>query len=150
MDDGQQHQVVALLIRGGNVARHGVNRLRYSRGLSYFNSSLHAEVDLIRNCDPSELIGSKVYVYRFNNTIHPQAREPKVSAPCPLCQHMLKSAQIGRVAFIDRDNQLVSRKGRDLHSLVDHPYNITTTFATRQKDNAEMRFNAVNYIEEMQ
>lgn len=146
MDDNQQHQVVALLVKGGTVVRFGVNQLRYSNRMSYFDHSLHAEVDLIKKCSADELVGAKIFVYRFNNTTAPDAREPKVSAPCLLCQHMLNTAKIGKVTYIDKNNNLVCTKGRDLNMLTNHPCEITKFFAEEQRVNKAVRFEPSRYM----
>lgn len=138
--------MVALLIRGGKVVNFGVNQLRYSRGLSYFKQSLHAEIDLIKKSKSTDIVGAKVYIYRFNNTTAPDAREPKTSEPCLLCQHMLNRAMVGKVTFIDKNNNLASVRSKDFHQLTDHPCQITKIFAEQQRANSEVRFEPQQYI----
>mgnify|MGYP003394332659 CR=1 FL=1 len=120
--------------------------MRYSRGLSYFTQSLHAEIDLIKKSPKQDLIGAKIYIYRFNNTSAPDAREPKISGPCLLCQHMLQKAMVGKVTYIDKNNVLVSTRGRDLHCLTEHPCQITRIFAKQQQANSDIRFEPQIYI----
>lgn len=145
MDD-QKHQVIALLVKAGNVIRYGVNQIRYVRETSYFSTSLHAEADLIRQCSHDELSGAKIFVYRFNNSMAPDAREPKASAPCPLCAHMLHTAGVGKVWYMNTNTEVEMKRGRDFALLTDHPYNITAHFAEKQKYNRQMRFEPAAYL----
>lgn len=94
--DGERHLVAALQIRGGHVVNYGVNGLKYRRSFSYFNCSLHAEVDLVRRANFS-LGGDKICIYRFNRA--QDIGDCRDSKPCPLCVNLLAQAGAGRVIF---------------------------------------------------
>lgn len=142
----QQHQVVALLVRGGSVISYGVNQLRYVRGRSYFEGSLHAEVDLIRKSNPDDLRAGKIFIYRFNNSLDPAAREPKCGAPCLLCQHSLKEAGANKITYIDQAGELTTKRNRHMCKLSNHPHIITRQFVAAQKITSALRFNPQNYL----
>jgi tRNA(Arg) A34 adenosine deaminase TadA len=100
------------------------------RNRSVFDCSVHAEMDLLNKVG-DKAKGSKIFIYRFNNTTSPTAREPKNAKPCPLCQHALKKAGVSRVYHVDDDGNLQTLKNRDMCSLVGEPVNITKHFLKR-------------------
>ncbi len=131
-----QYQVVSIAIKNGKPLAMGVNRYRYSKNLSVFETWLHAEMDLLlklgsraRNC--------KFYIYRFNNTSHPEARNPSVSKPCPFCQHLMKEAGVSRAVYLDENKQLGFLKNREFISLTGTPSNITKYFLHRARASGE-------------
>lgn len=135
------------MIRGGRVIRYGVNQMRYAKNKSYFYCSLHAEAALIRKCKPSEIRGAKILVYRFNNTTADDARDPKCSTPCHLCQHELKKAGISRITCMDLDGKIITMKRSDLVSLQDDPSIITMHFLNKYGDDYHGKFYSDHYLE---
>lgn len=89
---------------------------------------MHAETALLRKLKPAELKGAKIYVYRFNNTTASDAREPKCSMPCPMCQHVLRRAGIGRVFCMNDKNKITILKRNDMIVLQDDPTILTAHF----------------------
>ncbi len=124
----QRHQVIAVLVKGGKVVNFGYSQLRYSKNRSYFYASLHAEQNLIERVSAEELFGSKVYVYRFNNSSSPTARQAKCSIPCPLCQHSLKKCGVSRICCLDNNGSQLILKNRDLIELSDEPDSLTNRY----------------------
>lgn len=96
-----RHMVAALQIRGGHVINFGVNSVRYSRDCSYFDCSLHAEVDLVRKSG-FDLRGDKICIYRFNRA--QGEGDARTSRPCPLCVNLLVQADAGRLIFKVNDS----------------------------------------------
>lgn len=127
--------------------RYGVNQIRYAKNKSYFYCSLHAEAALIRKCKPTEIRGAKIFVYRFNNTTAADAREPKCSMPCHLCQHELRRVGIGRVHCMNSNGRIVILKKHDLVILQDHPSVITHHFLKKFGNEYHGKFHSSNYLE---
>jgi hypothetical protein len=121
----------------------GVNKYRYMKGKSTFECSTHAEIDLLSKLGPKAK-GSKIFVYRFNNTCHPKAREAKNAKPCPLCQHELKKSGVARVFYIDNHDQVRTLKNRDMLEVVGSPHVITRQFF--EQNNNTTSFKVLNYI----
>lgn len=136
------------MVKGGRVLKYGVNQLRYAKNKSYFYCSLHAEVALIKKCKPSEARGAKIFVYRFNNTSANDARIPKCSMPCHLCQHELRHAGISRVCCIDPDGKIVVMRKEDMVILRDNPSIITKHFLKKFGDNCHGKFQSSNYLDQ--
>jgi hypothetical protein len=59
---------------------------------------------------------------------------------------MLQKAMIGKAAYIDKANNLVNTRGRDLHSLTNSPCEITKIFAEQQRANTDVRFEPQRYL----
>lgn len=108
----------------------GVNKRRYARNKSVFKCSMHAEIDLLSKLG-DKAKGSKIYLYRFNNTSSPSARENKNGKPCPMCQHALKGAGVARVIYVDNDGNVEQLKNRDMIGLIGEPSRITSIFLDR-------------------
>lgn len=81
-----------------------------------------------------------IYIYRFNNTQAPNARIPHPSGPCSLCRHMLKKHRIGRVYFLDQNNQPSILKHSELEELSGDPAYITQLFIQKQLSSNQLRF----------
>lgn len=120
----QQHLVAALQIRGGHIVNYGINGMKYRRDYSYFNCSLHAEVDLVRKSG-FNLGGDKICVYRFNNSLG--FNESKDSKPCPLCVNLLVQAGAGKVYFKENKEIVVSR-ATDLPAVTCDPIAMTQQY----------------------
>lgn len=126
--------------------RYGVNQIRYAKGMSYFYCSLHAEADLLKKCSPDEIRGAKVFVYRFNNTSADDARQPKCSMPCHLCQHNLKQAGISRVYCINSKGEITVMRKEDMVTLSDHPSSITKHFLRKFGKSYHGKFQSKDYL----
>jgi tRNA(Arg) A34 adenosine deaminase TadA len=140
-----QHQIVAFAVKGGKIINFGVNKRRYSRGKSVFKCSMHAEIDLLSKLG-ERASGSKIYLYRFNNTSCPKARENKNGKPCPLCQHALKNAGVSRVVYVDDNGEVNTLKNRDMIGLVGEPSSITNYFLDRFGDAHHGKFIVNEFI----
>ncbi len=130
-----QHLVVALQIRGGNVINWGVNSIRYRRDFSYFQCSIHAEVDLVSKS--TGLKGSKVCVYRFNRA--QGEGDPRTSQPCPLCANLLAQAGVSRVVF-QLDSQVISCHPMMLPMVYADPVSLTNHYAKVNGSNPDFHF----------
>jgi len=117
----------------------GVNQLRYSRGLSYFDNSLHAEADLIKKVQPADLVGAKIFIYRFNNVgLH--QRQPRASSPCHCCKHLLNETGASRVVYLDSANKLAYSKPQHMRRLSGHPHMLTKNFLSNLKAGDSKKF----------
>ena len=132
-NDFFQHQVVAVAMKNGKPIAFGVNKQRYFKQHSTYNCFCHAEIDLLRQFkkDLKRLKNTKIYVFRFNNSIHPEARKAKNAKPCIFCQHVLKNAGVSRIYYFDDAGQLLCLKNRELNNTFAHPHNITHFWAER-------------------
>ena len=140
-----QHQIVAFAIKGGKPLAFGVNQRRYSKNKSVFKCSMHAEIDLLNKLG-AKAKGSKIYIYRFNNTTSPTARENKNGKPCPLCQHALKKAGVARAYYINDDGETCIIKNREMIGLIGEPANITNHFLDRYGIDHHGKFIANNFV----
>lgn len=122
-----QHLVAALQIRGGHVINFGVNGIKYRRDCSYFNCSLHAEVDLVRKCD-FNLNGDKICIYRFNRA--QDAGDGRDSRPCPLCVNLLAQAGAGKLIYKE-DGTVQSCRPHELPVLAVDPIMFTQQYIPR-------------------
>ena len=113
--------------------------------MSVFRCSMHAEIDLLNKLG-DRAKGSKIYIYRFNNTGSPTARENKNGKPCALCQHQLKAAGISRVVYIDDNGEVNQIKNRELIGLVGQPSKITELFLDRFGQEHHGKFLINQYI----
>lgn len=138
--------MVALLVRGRHVIGFGINQFRYVRDRSYFDCSLHAEIDLLRKSKPSDIKRNNIFVYRFNNSTDESARVPKCSLPCPLCQHELQKAGANKITAMNNDGEIISFKNRELVSLSSAPSRITHHFIRAKASNASKKFQASSFI----
>ena len=125
-----QHQVVAICVKNGKPIAFGINQKRYIKNRSVFDCHCHAEIDLLRKLN-NKIKGTKFFLYRFNNTNHPDAREPKNGKPCIFCQHILKDCGVSRVYFLNDQNVLTVLKNRDMISVIANPATITHHFIER-------------------
>ena len=132
-------------MKGGKIVSFGVNKRRYSRHKSVFKCSMHAEIDLLSKLG-DKADGCKVYIYRFNNTSCPKARQNKNGKPCPLCQHALKNAGVSRVVYVDDDGEMNTMKNRDMMELIGQPSNITNYFLERYGDAHHGKFMVQEFI----
>jgi tRNA(Arg) A34 adenosine deaminase TadA len=106
---------------------------------------MHAEIDLLSKME-ERARGSKIYIYRFNNTTSPVARENKNAKPCPLCQHALKNAGVSRVIYIEDSGEVNTMKNRDMIGLVGEPSSITNFFLDRFGDAHHGKFIVNEFI----
>jgi tRNA(Arg) A34 adenosine deaminase TadA len=106
---------------------------------------MHAEIDLMDKMG-DKARGSKIYLYRFNNTSSPCARENKNGKPCPLCQHALKKAGVSRVVYIDDSGDIQTLKNRDMIGLVGEPSKITNHFLDRHGDDHHGKFIVMQFV----
>lgn len=133
------------MIKAGKPVAFGVNKLRHMRGKSVFNCSVHAEADLLNKVG-DKAKGSKIYLYRFNNTSSPSARDVKNAKPCPMCQHSLKKAGVSKVYHIDDSGRLQVIKNREFCSLTGEPSNITRHFIERFGEDYHGKFAIMQFI----
>jgi len=127
------------MIKGGNIVEYGVNKRRHLKDKSIFHCSVHAEVDLLNKVG-NKARGSKIFVYRFNNTTATDAREVKNAKPCLMCQHQLKKAGVARIQHVDDEGDLCTMKNRDFVGLIGEPSNITKYFLHRYGDDYHGKF----------
>jgi len=106
---------------------------------------MHAEIDLLSKMG-ERASGSKIYIYRFNNTSCPYARQNKNGKPCPLCQHALKNAGVSRVVYVDDQGEVNTLKNRDMIGLIGQPSNITNHFLERYGDAHHGKFIVNEFI----
>lgn len=106
---------------------------------------MHAEIDLLSKLE-DKAVGSKIYIYRFNNTSSPSARENKNGKPCPFCQHALKNAGVSRVVYIDDHGNTNVLKNRDMINLIGEPSNITGHFLERYGDQHHGKFMVYQFV----
>lgn len=119
------------------------------RNRSVFNHSVHAEIDLLNKVG-EKAKGSKIYIYRFNNTTAVDARCVKNARPCPMCQHSLKKAGVSRIYYVDDAGDLSVLKNRDMSMLVGEPSNITKYFLARAGDRHHGKFAIFNFVQTTQ
>lgn len=144
-DDTLQHQIVAFAVKGGKPLAFGVNKRRYSKNKSVFKCSMHAEIDLLNKLG-DKAKGSKIFIYRFNNTTSPTARENKNGKPCPLCQHALKKAGVAKVVYVNDDGEVCNLRNREMIGLVGEPSKITNHFLDRHGDEHHGKFVVMQFI----
>lgn len=130
-----------MFVRGGHIIQYGVNSTRYTREHSYFNCSLHAEMDLLRKCK-FDLNGGKLLVYRFNSKHNDE--HSRTSKPCLLCSTMLKNAGIKKIFFVE-DGQVQTCKTHQLPSLNENPVLLTRRVAAYHFNGKHSRFNVQHY-----
>ena len=147
-DDRFQHQIVAICVKSGKPIALGVKKFKYGKNKSTFECSTHAEIDLLSKLG-DKAKGSKIYVYRFNNNAHPEAREVKNAKPCLLCQHVLKLAGVARISYIDNDGNVMVLKNRDLVTLIANPINITHHFLHRSGVDHDNKFSPTDYVKKV-
>lgn len=133
------------MVKGGSPIAFGVNKIRHMRNKSVFGCSVHAEIDLLNKVG-EKARGSKIYLYRFNNTSSPSAREVKNGKPCLLCQHALKKAGVSRAYHVDDNGDLQVVKNREFSSLVGEPVNITKYFLERFGEQHHGKFAIMEFI----
>lgn len=140
-----QHQIVAFAVRGGAPIAYGVNKLRYHKDHSVFRCSMHAEMDLLSKLR-ERAAGCKIFVYRFNNTTSPVAREVHNAKPCLLCQHLLRKANVAKVQYLDDDGVLQTMKRSDLAELIAEPQELTEHFVRRIGSGDSVNFKPKMYL----
>ena len=134
-----------MCIKNGKPIAFGVNKKRYSKNLSTFKCSCHAEIDLLRKIG-NKAKGSKIYIYRFNNTSHENAREAKNAKPCILCQHVLKKAGVSKVYYVNDSGIVSVLKNRDMKSIKGEPHKITYRFLEENGDVNHGKFHYGLYV----
>lgn len=133
------------MVKGGNIVDFGVNKRRHLKNKSVFQCSVHAEVDLLNKVG-DKAKGSKIYLYRFNNTTAKDAREVKNAKPCPMCQHALKKAGVSRILHVDDNGNLHTMKNYDFSSLIGEPANITKHFLHRYGEDYHGKFAIMQFV----
>lgn len=106
---------------------------------------MHAEIDLLNKIG-DRAKGSKIFIYRFNNTTSPTARENKNGKPCPLCQHALKKAGVSKAYYVNDNGETCFLRNRDMVELIGEPSNITNHFLDRHGINHHGKFIALQFI----
>lgn len=106
---------------------------------------MHAEIDLLNKLGPKAK-GSKIYIYRFNNTTSPQARNNKNGKPCPLCQHALKKSGVSKVYYVNDDGNSCMLHNRDMIEMIGEPSRITNIFLDRHGDHHHGKFIVNEFI----
>lgn len=133
------------MIKAGKPIAFGVNKIRHMKNRSVFGCSVHAEIDLLNKVG-DKAKGSKIYIYRFNNTSSPSAREAKNAKPCLLCQHALKKAGVSRIYHVDDEGEIQVVKNRELTHLVGEPANITKYFLERFGEQHHGKFAIMQFV----
>ena len=99
---------------------------------STFKDFCHAEIDLISKIKNKKTLKNlKIFVFRFNNSTHPNARVGKNAKPCLFCQHILKKHDVSRVYYFSDEGVLSVLKNSEMSFLVACPYNITYFISER-------------------
>ena len=106
---------------------------------------MHAEIDLLAKLG-ERAKGSKIYIYRFNNTTSPYARENKNGKPCPMCQHMLKASGVSRVVYVDDNGNVCQMKNREMIGLIGQPSKITNMFLDKYGEQHHGKFMINEFI----
>jgi len=106
---------------------------------------MHAEINLLNKLG-NKAKGAKIYIYRFNNTTSPTARENKNGKPCPLCQHALKKAGVSKVLYINDDGEVCTLRNRDMIGLVGEPAMITNHFLDRYGQDHHGKFAVMQFV----
>lgn len=127
-------------MKNGKPIAYGVNQTRYSKNLSTFKCSFHAEMMLLKKLG-SKAKGSKFFVFRFNNTSHNDARKVKNAKPCLCCQHVLKKAGVSKVTYVDSNGEVQTLHNRDMKSLNGEPHYLTYSFLEENGDKQHGPFN---------
>ena len=82
----------AVIVRRGQILATGINRLgNRSDGCGYYNSSIHAEVNALKNLgNLHKLRGASMYIMRFSRCQQKDGYERFMfSEPCPMCKVIL-------------------------------------------------------------
>jgi len=138
-----RHLVAALQIRGGHVINFGVNGIKYRRDYSYFDCSLHAEVDLVRKSG-FDLRRDKVCVYRFNRASN-IPKESRNSRPCPLCVNLLIQAGAGKLYF--KENGVVyGCRAEELPVVAADPIVLTRQYTPRFSFESTRSLNVAEHL----
>jgi deoxycytidylate deaminase len=137
-----RHLVAALQIRGGNIVNYGINRLQYKRGSSYFDCSIHAEVDLARKSGFS-LNGDKICIYRFNRA--QETNDYRDSKPCPLCVRVLFQSGAGKV-YYSLNNKVLSSKVHSLPMLAVDPIMFTKQYIPKYSTESTRHMDFDGYL----
>lgn len=106
---------------------------------------MHAEIDLLNKLG-NKAKGSKIYIYRFNNTTSPHARENKNGKPCMLCQHALKKAGVSKVYYVNDGGDTCILRHREMIELIGEPSNITNHFLDRYGVDHHGKFAVMEFI----
>lgn len=92
--DHHQHKLGALVCKKNRILGCGWNQLKTDPKSNHPFKSTHAEFMAIRNCNPDELKGATIYVYREN-----KQGELVNAHPCPSCYELLKLNNIKEVIY---------------------------------------------------
>lgn len=140
-----QHQIVAFAVKGGAPIAYGVNKLRYRSEGSVFRCSIHAEMDLLNKLK-ERAAGCKIFVYRFNNTSNPTAREVHNAKPCLFCQHLLRKANVAKVQYLSDEGVVETMKKSDMAELIADPIDLTEHFVRKIAPHNSENFKPKMYL----
>lgn len=91
------HKIGAVVVKKGKILGLGVNNpfKTHPKSTNPFKT-VHAELDAILDCDPNELRGATIYVYREHKN-----GQPACSKPCPHCHELIMRCGIKKVCYTD-------------------------------------------------
>lgn len=101
MNNGRTYHLAAILKRGKNIIRIGVNTSKTSPRFKRqypdgsWASHMHAEMNVLRFAKP----GDTIEVMRFS----PRSDNMTMAKPCKLCMKFIKEAKIKKVRYTDWD-----------------------------------------------
>jgi deoxycytidylate deaminase len=101
------YRMSCVVVKGGRVIAVGINKLKSGivKHPSYGSKAIHAELDAILTIDPEKLKGATVYVGGITKT-----GGLLKSAPCPICQSLLREYGIRCVVFHEKTGEIRSYK----------------------------------------
>ena len=98
--------MAAAIIKGGNIISIGnnkYNRLSYPykqmNGYSKL-SGLHAELDAIKKCSKSSLLGATIVITGVT-----KAGNRILTKPCPACRNAIRAVGIKKIIYFDKSGQ---------------------------------------------
>ncbi len=98
----KQHQVGAVIVKGGNILATGYNSKQPSSVLN--TETRHAEaaaiLQLLKQRRQHDLVGSSMYVSRFT-----RGGRLGISKPCIACDGLIRSVGIREVYYINQEGQ---------------------------------------------
>lgn len=101
------YRMSCVVVKGGRVIAIGINKPKSGlvKHPAYSQKAIHAELDAILMIDSSKLKGATVYIGGITKT-----GDLLKSAPCPLCQNLLKEYGIRCVVFHEKTGEIRSYK----------------------------------------